>query len=196
MFTGIVEAMGTVVSVSDDRTNRIFTLSCPFTSQLKVDQSLAHDGVCLTVTGISDDKYTVTAIKETLALTTLGTWQAGTRVNLERCMPATGRFDGHIVQGHVDTTAVLSRLEAAQGSWYLHFEHGRNPSQYITVPKGSVCVNGVSLTVVDSSETGFSVAIIPYTWEHTSLQFLKEKDAVNIEFDILGKYMAKLVALR
>jgi riboflavin synthase len=192
MFTGIVEALGTVQSIESVEGNQVFWLSCPFVGDLKVDQSLSHNGVCLTVTEIRGDQYSVTAIRETLQKTTLGSWKTGDQVNLERCMPAHGRFDGHIVQGHVDVQGECTRILEDQGSWRVWFQHPVQPG-FLTVPKGSVCVNGVSLTVVDSSKDGFSVAIIPFTWTHTQFQFLKERESVNLEFDILGKYIQVLL---
>ncbi len=192
MFTGIVESTGLVLDTFTAGSNREFWLSCPFVAELRVDQSLSHNGVCLTVAELAADRYRVTAIDETLRKTNIGSLQAGARVNLERSMPATGRFDGHIVQGHVDTTAVLRKIIDRNGSWALFFEYSPAPG-FVTVAKGSICVNGVSLTVVESHDSGFSVEIIPYTWNHTNLSDLKEGDAVNLEFDILGKYIAKLL---
>ena len=167
-----------------------FTLSCSFTNELKIDQSVAHNGCCLTVVSIDDDQYTVTAIQETMVKTNLGDWKEGTKVNLERCMTMGGRLDGHIVQGHVDTTAKCIGIEDQDGSWKYTFEYN---SEDVTVEKGSVTVNGTSLTVVDSGDTRFSVCIIPYTHEHTNFHTLKLGDRVNLEFDILGKYVSKLL---
>jgi riboflavin synthase len=192
MFTGIVEGLGKVLQVEREGGNLRFWLESPFTAELKVDQSVSHDGVCLTVTGKDEKTYSVTAVEETLNRTTLSAWKNGTLVNLERCMPANGRFDGHIVQGHVDTKAELLSVEDCNGSWKLTFRHDSNAG--MTVQKGSICINGVSLTVVDSLVNAFSVVIIPYTWEHTNLRSLKPGDAVNIEFDILGKYMQKYLS--
>lgn len=194
MFTGIIEAKGIVLETYTDGTNREFWLECPFVNELKVDQSLAHNGVCLTVAELNHNKYRVTAIAETLSKTNLAELKPGDRVNLERCMPATGRFDGHIVQGHVDTTAYLESLIDRNGSWALYFSF-TPASGRITVEKGSICVNGISLTVVESRNDGFSVEIIPYTWEHTNLSSLQIGSSVNIEFDILGKYISKLMNL-
>lgn len=191
MFTGIVEAMGLVLETTREGSNMHFRLSCPFSDELKPDQSLSHNGVCLTVTSVSHDGYAVTAVRETLERTNLGLLQPGDAVNLERCLPATGRIDGHIVQGHVDGKGTLREVEGQNGSWKLSFSHA--PEAGITVAKGSICVNGVSLTVVDSAPDGFSVVIIPYTWEHTNLGSLNPGDQVNLEFDILGKYMQKLM---
>jgi riboflavin synthase len=192
MFTGIVEGIGKVLRTEKVGSNIHFYLESPFTAELHVDQSVSHDGVCLTVTGIQHPEYRVTAVEETLSRTTLSVWEPGTLVNLERCMPAHGRFDGHIVQGHIDDKAILIGLEDRNGSWKLTFSHDANAG--LTVQKGSICVNGVSLTVVDSDVDTFSVVIIPFTWEHTNLHRLKLGEAVNIEFDILGKYMQKYLA--
>jgi riboflavin synthase len=193
MFTGIIEGLGKVLRTEKEGSNVHFDMESPFTAELRVDQSVSHDGVCLTVTRVDYPEYRVTAVEETLSRTTLSAWQPGSLVNLERCMPANGRFDGHIVQGHVDDQAVLAGLEDRNGSWKLTFRH--NPAAGITVQKGSICLNGVSLTVVDSEADTFSVVIIPFTWEHTNLHVLKPGDAVNIEFDILGKYMQKYLSV-
>lgn len=188
MFTGIVEATGTLTSFSDQGDNRTFIFECPFTHELKVDQSLAHNGVCLTVTDIRNNSYSVTAIAETLRRTNLGHLQSGDIVNLERCMIAGGRLDGHIVQGHVDETGTVDSITDENGSW--HYRISYNPdSIHFTVPKGSICINGVSLTVVESTKGQFSVAIIPYTYEHTTFHRLKVGDKVNLEFDVIGKYV-------
>lgn len=193
MFTGIIESMGTILHVRTEGTNRHFTFKAEMTSELKVDQSVAHDGVCLTVVSIEGQSYTVTAVEETLARTTLGTWQVDDLVNLERCTRLGDRLDGHIVQGHVDTTAEVVDIDARDGSWNVHFRHARAP-HHLTVAKGSITVNGVSLTVVDSTEDGFSITVIPYTWDHTGFHRLKTGDRVNLEFDVVGKYVAALVA--
>ncbi len=190
MFTGIVEAQGTVVSIREEGGNKTFEISCPFTAELKVDQSLAHNGVCLTVTDIRNDVYSVTAIAETLRKTNLGLLKNGEKVNLERCMPVGGRIDGHIVQGHVDGTGSCVSVKEENGSWVFRFDYDPK-SEHYTVSKGSICVNGVSLTVVDSGNGFFSVAIIPYTYEHTNFHAFKEGSVVNLEFDILGKYIAE-----
>lgn len=195
MFTGIIESTGKVVGLKREESNLHVRVNCPFTQELKIDQSLAHNGVCLTVVRIEGEEYEVTAIQETLDKTNLGGIQVGDEVNLERCMPMNGRLDGHIVQGHVDTTAELIELLDMNGSWMLSFRHAELPG-FITVEKGSVCVNGISLTVVNSKNNGFSVAIIPYTWEHTNLKNLRVGNHVNIEFDILGKYVSKLFMQR
>jgi len=185
--------MGTILDVRTEGTNRHFTFSAEMTSELKVDQSVAHDGVCLTVVSIGGEQYTVTAVEETLARTTLGTWKVGDVVNLERCTRLGDRLDGHIVQGHVDTTAKVVDIDARDGSWNVAFRHARAP-HHLTVAKGSITVNGVSLTVVDSTEDGISITVIPYTWEHTGFHRLKTGDLVNLEFDVVGKYVATLVA--
>ena len=191
MFTGIIENLAQIVSVQTEGTNTIFELTVPFGDELKVDQSVAHNGVCLTVTELEEKRYKVVAIAETLKRTSLGDWVVGDMVNVERCMPADGRFDGHIVQGHVDTTGTCKSIENKDGSWLIHITY--EATQHITVEKGSICLNGISLTVVDSYEGGFSVAIIPYTYEFTNLHQLKVGDKVNLEFDIIGKYLAKLM---
>ncbi|PKR80243.1 riboflavin synthase [Brumimicrobium salinarum] len=193
MFTGIIEDLGTITKIEKEGSNIHFTLQCSFTNELKVDQSLAHNGVCLTVVDISDNQYTVTAIAETLSKTDLADWNVGRKVNLERCMPANGRFDGHIVQGHVDTVGICTSIIEKQGSWVFTFTY---TSEDITVEKGSITVNGASLTVVDSKENEFSVHIIPFTYEHTVFHQLKIGDKVNLEFDIIGKYLAKMLDKR
>ncbi len=192
MFTGIIETLGTVKAIKNDRSNVIFKIESSFASELKVDQSVAHNGVCLTVTEIEGNVHSVTAIAETLQKTNLNDWETGTYVNLERCMSANGRFDGHIVQGHVDQLGICTKIVDEVGSWRFTFEYEPH-YQNITVEKGSICVNGVSLTVVDSRANSFSVAIIPYTFEHTNFQQLMVGTRVNLEFDILGKYIAKLL---
>lgn len=190
MFTGIIEALGTVEDIRKDGENVHFTLSGPFTHELKIDQSVAHNGCCLTVVNIEGERYVVTAILETLKKTNLGDWQKGTKVNLERCMQMNGRLDGHIVQGHVDTTAVCKEIEDQDGSWKYTF---RYDTEDPTVEKGSVTINGTSLTVVDSKDQEFSVCIIPFTYTHTNFHTLKPGDRVNLEFDIIGKYVAKIL---
>lgn len=194
MFTGIIESTGYVEHIENEGSNSHFKIRSPISSALKVDQSVAHDGVCLTVTEVVGDAHRVTAIAETLKRTSLINWTIGKQVNLERCMKADGRFDGHIVQGHVDCIGILDKIVDRNGSWGLYFTHAPGDT-FITVPKGSICVNGVSLTVVESDSSFFSVEIIPYTWQHTNLGALKPGDSVNLEFDIIGKYLAVL-ALR
>jgi riboflavin synthase len=192
VFTGIIETTGTVESLSREGTNLNLTFASSISSELKIDQSVAHNGVCLTVTGIGNGTHTVTAIKETLHKTTLGKLQKGSLVNLERCMLMNGRLDGHIVQGHVDQTAVCTARTEQNGSWLFTFRYDEAQGN-ITVEKGSVCVNGISLTVIGSKPGNFSVAIIPYTFEHTNLRYIQPGDEVNVEFDIIGKYVAKLL---
>ena len=195
MFTGIVEATGRVEKIEQEGTNVHFTLSCPFNSELKIDQSLAHDGVCLTVVECSNECYVVTAIDETMQKTCLGDWRVGDEVNLERCMMMGDRFDGHMVQGHVDTTGQLVDITSQEGSHILTIEHPQT-DEWMTVPKGSITVNGISLTVVESVEGRFSIALIPYTWEETTMHLLKVGDRVNLEFDVIGKYIGKMLASR
>ena len=190
MFTGIIEQLAEVVALKKEGSNLHISLKSTITSELKIDQSMAHNGVCLTIVSIDGDNYTVTAIKETLEKSNLGLFQVGSKVNLERCLQIGGRFDGHIVQGHVDQMAICTEIKEENGSHLFTFEHKQ--SDNITVEKGSVCVNGVSLTIVNSKDTSFSVAIIPYTFEHTNFQNITIGDAVNIEFDTLGKYIAKM----
>ena len=190
MFTGIIEQLGTIKSIEKEGENIHFTLAAEFTQELKIDQSVAHNGCCLTVVELSDNQYTVTAIQETLIKTNLSEWNVGTKVNLERCMIMNGRLDGHIVQGHVDTTAKCIGIENKDGSWKFTFEYQSND---VTVEKGSVTINGTSLTVVDSKEKQFSVHIIPYTYEFTNFHQLEIGSTVNLEFDIIGKYVAKMM---
>lgn len=192
MFTGIIEATGVVEKMERQESNIEFTLSCPFTQELKIDQSLAHNGCCLTVVKIEGDQYTVTAINETLEKTNLGTWEVGSVVNLERCMVMNGRLDGHIVQGHVDKTGEVFAIENKDGSYYITIRYEEDGA-FTTVPQGSITVNGISLTVANSADNQFSVAIIPYTWERTNMRNIKVGDKVNLEFDIIGKYVAKLM---
>jgi len=192
MFTGIIESSGQVEKLEQEQSNLHIWCSCPFTHELKIDQSLAHNGVCLTVVEIKGDIYKVTAIKETLDKTNLGNMKVGDIVNLERCMPANGRFDGHIVQGHIDQTAVCIERKEENGSWSFTFEYDTSKAN-ITVEKGSVTVNGVSLTVVNAQKDKFSVSIIPYTFGHTNFKTMQVKDTVNLEFDIVGKYVARIL---
>lgn len=196
MFSGIIEEFATIVAIEKDRENIDFSLKCSFTDELKIDQSVAHNGVCLTVVKIDGDIYTVTAMKETLERSNLGLLKVGDKVNVERSMLMNGHLDGHIVQGHVDETAVCTAMEDADGSTYFTFEYPENAEMarkgYFTVDKGSVTVNGVSLTVCNPGANTFQVAIIPYTLEHTNFCDIKPGSVVNIEFDILGKYIARL----
>ncbi|QED38416.1 riboflavin synthase [Antarcticibacterium arcticum] len=194
MFTGIIEEQGEVVEVAGDRDNLQIKIAAKMTSELKIDQSVAHNGVCLTVVEIQGEIYTVTAIKETLDKTTLGSFHKGKRVNLERGMQLGARLDGHIVQGHVDQTGVCTLVKEENGSWLFTFEYDAQ-LQNITIEKGSITVNGVSLTVVNSKNNEFSVAIIPYTYNNTTFNSLKTGDIVNLEFDVIGKYVKRLTAL-
>ena len=194
MFTGIVEEMAKVEAIEKDKSNTHYTLSCSFVEELQIDQSVAHDGVCLTVVALTDKTYTVTAIEETLQKTNLNAWEVGDNINLERCIKLNDRLDGHVVQGHVDQVGNVERITDENGSFKIYISYKANT--FVTVQKGSICVNGVSLTVVDSDDNGFSIAIIPYTWEHTNLGNLKVGDQVNLEFDILGKYVQKLMEKR
>ena len=188
MFTGIIEEIGSVKAISREAGNIHFTIAAKMTKELKVDQSVAHNGCCLTIVAIHDECYQVTAIQETLDKTNLNHWEIGTEVNLERCLVMNGRLDGHIVQGHVDTVATCTHYEEQNGSWKYTFQY---KDEQLTVEKGSITINGTSLTVVDSQENGFSVCIIPYTFENTNFKNLKTGDIVNLEFDIIGKYVAK-----
>lgn len=216
MFTGIIETLGTVKNIEQDQSNIHFTIESPISGDLKVDQSVSHNGVCLTVTEVGSSKFEVrsserslgisnfeprtsifhrvTAVQETLRRSNLGDWTIGTLVNLERCMPMGGRLDGHIVQGHVDTVAECVAIVETGGSWRFTFRYAPTP-EHLLVDKGSVALNGISLTVVEPAEDLFSVAIIPYTWEHTNLNRVRVGDAVNIEFDIIGKYIARHLAV-
>ena len=195
MFTGIVETTAEIIEIIAENTNLTFRLRSSLASELKIDQSVSHNGVCLTVTHIETDTYRVTAVDETLKKTNAGRWKVGTKVNLERCMSANGRFDGHIVQGHVDQTATCTHVEEVGGSWLYDFQYDPAAGN-ITVEKGSICINGVSLTVFNSQVDGFRVTIIPYTYQHTNFHQLQTGNEVNLEFDILGKYMQKILATR
>jgi riboflavin synthase len=190
MFTGIVECLGKILAIEQEEGNIHFSIQSPISSELKIDQSVSHNGVCLTVVKIEGDIHVVTAIQETLNKTDLAFWKVGDALNLERCLKVDARFDGHIVQGHVDCIAKCIQKVQQNGSWVLRFEY-QNPG--ITVEKGSVTVSGISLTVVDSADQKFSVAIIPYTHEHTIMQYIQEGSTVNIEFDVVGKYIQKLM---
>ena len=194
MFTGIIEAFGKVVNLKKDQENLHLRIESPLSREFKIDQSLAHNGVCLTIVDTAGDQYTVTAIQETLEKTNLGKLKIGDLVNLERAMMVNSRLDGHIVQGHVDQTGFCSGIDFRQGSWFFDFEYNQYEKN-ITVEKGSICVNGVSLTVVKSSLNKFSVAIIPYTYDHTNFHQIQKGDTVNIEFDMIGKYISKLYDL-
>lgn len=194
MFSGIIECLGTVTELKSDKGNLHISVSATFTNELKIDQSVAHNGVCLTVVGIDGDVYTVTAIDETLKKTNLSHLKFGDSINLERCTKLGDRLDGHIVQGHVDQTAICKSINETNGSWEFTFEYDSKHNN-ITVEKGSVCVNGVSLTVVNSQNNSFSVCIIPYTFEHTNFKAIAVGSTVNLEFDIIGKYVSKLVGM-
>lgn len=191
MFTGIVEAISTVVGLKKEGGNLHISLRCPFAKELKIDQSVAHNGVCLTVVDIKDDVYTVTAIDETLKKSNLGLFKVGDEVNVERSMLMGARLDGHIVQGHVDQTGICTAIEAQNGSYIYRFSYDQDVYGNVTIPKGSISVNGTSLTVVDSEKGFFSVAIIPYTYENTNFHAFKVGTVVNLEFDVIGKYVAR-----
>lgn len=193
MFAGIVEETARVVELEKDKGNLHITLTCSFVKDLKIDQSISHNGVCLTVVKKGDNTYTVTAVKETLEKSNLGLLQKGDPVNVERSLRIDSLLDGHLVQGHVDQTAVCTGVREAEGSWYYTFEYEPSREDYITVEKGSVSVNGVSLTVVNSKEKSFEVAIIPYTWEVTNFHAIKKGTVVNLEFDIIGKYIHRIL---
>jgi riboflavin synthase len=193
MFSGIVEEAASVVKIEKEKNNLHITMKCSFTKELKIDQSVSHNGVCLTVIKKLKDSYTVTAIRETLEKSNLGLLKVGDKVNLERSTKLDGRLDGHMVQGHVDQTAVCTQVKEAGGSWYYTFKYKPLQDDYLTVEKGSVCVNGVSLTVVNSKPKSFQVAIIPFTYEVTNFHQFRKGTVVNIEFDILGKYIARII---
>lgn len=192
MFTGIIESLAKLVSIEKNGDNITFTFNSKISNELKIDQSLAHNGICLTVIDIKNDNYSVVAIKETVLKTSIKNWKVGDSVNIERAMKMGARLDGHMVQGHVDQIAVCERIIEENGSWYFKFSY--KDSENITIEKGSIAINGVSLTVVDSKKESFSVAIIPYTYEHTNFKFLKIGDSVNIEFDMIGKYISKIIS--
>lgn len=195
MFTGIVETLGVITKIEKDQENLHLSLTSAITNELKIDQSVSHNGICLTVTAIEGNQYNVTAIKETIQKTNIGSWKVSDIVNLERAMRLGDRLDGHLVQGHVDQTAVCTQIESAQGSTYFTFEYDKSLGN-ITIEKGSITVNGVSLTVVNSEPNSFSVAIIPYTFEHTNFKNLTVGSLVNLEFDVIGKYITRLNALK
>jgi riboflavin synthase len=190
MFTGIIEQTGVILDVFDTGTNRSFLVGSGLSGQLKVDQSVSHSGVCLTVEKLEENSHQVTAIAETLSKTNLGHWQKGTIINIERCVPMNGRLDGHLVQGHVDATAICAAVEDQNGSWLYTFQY---PSEFahLLIEKGSICVNGISLTAFGLVDNRFSVAIIPYTYEQTNLKQVKAGDSINLEFDMVGKYLAR-----
>ncbi len=192
MFTGIIEGLGKVISLDPENGNLHITLECTFANELKIDQSVSHNGVCLTVVKCDNVAYTVTAISETLRKSNMGLLKNGDVVNLERSMIMNGRIDGHIVQGHIDMTALCTKVADQNGSWLYYFEYDDDSA--VTIEKGSICVNGVSLTVVDSKRNSFSVAVIPYTWEHTNFKNIKKDSVVNLEFDVIGKYVARILS--
>ena len=192
MFTGIVELCGKIQRIEKQQSNVSFEVVSALAPQLKIDQSVSHNGVCLTVTAVNEHSHWVTAVNETLLKTTLGAWQTGDLVNLERCMPANGRFDGHIVQGHVDQVGVCTQVQEVAGSWLYDFEYDDTTGNF-TVEKGSICINGVSLTVFDVAPKKFRVTIIPYTYEHTTFQTLQQGQRVNLEFDVIGKYVRAMI---
>ena len=195
MFTGIIETLAIIKEIKKNKDNLDITVRCSMVHELKVDQSVAHNGVCLTVVSIEKDQYTVTAIKETIEKTNLGDWKINDSVNLERAMKLDARLDGHIVQGHVDQTGICKHIEETNGSWRYTFQYNKSLSN-ITIEKGSITVNGVSLTVVDSKTDEFSVAIIPYTYEHTNFKDFVVGSKINLEFDVIGKYVSRLYSLR
>jgi riboflavin synthase len=194
MFTGIIEALGTIHNISTQGTNRTFWVKSPLTGELKVDQSINHNGACLTVEEIRDGMHMVTAVKETLEKTNLGNWENDKVINLERAMMLSDRVDGHLVQGHVDATAICTDKKSEKGSWLYCF---RYPAEFgaLIIEKGSICIDGISLTAFDVTKDHFSVAIIPYTYHHTSIQFIQSNDTVNIEFDMLGKYVLRRLTI-
>ncbi len=195
MFTGIIEKLGKVKNITKDGTNLHFTISSGLESELYIDQSIAHNGVCLTVVEITEDNYVVTAIEESILKSNLQNWQVGTKVNLERCMTPDKRLDGHFVQGHVDTTSVCTNISSVDGSWYFTFRIPDGGYELI-VDKGSICINGTSLTVILVDDHHFKVAIIPYTYQHTNFHTIQVGDQVNIEYDILGKYVNRIMKKR
>jgi riboflavin synthase len=195
MFTGIIEGMGTLESIRQEGGNRSFYISSPITGELKTDQSLSHNGICLTVEEVTPPVYKVTAVAETLSKSTAGSWKTGDKINLERSMVMNGRLDGHLVQGHVDTTAICQDITGQGGSWLYDFRF-QTVHAALLIEKGSVCLNGISLTVFNVTKSTFSVAVIPFTYEHTNLKFLEKGGSVNIEFDMIGKYVTRLISLR
>lgn len=195
MFTGIIETTGEVISVENQGSNLHFTIKSEISAQLKADQSVAHNGVCLTIEEVNNGLHRVTAISETLQKTNLGSWRSGTRINLERCLEMNGRLDGHIVQGHTDGTATCLSIDPLEGSFEIRFRLN-SPDAGLVIEKGSICINGISLTCFKVKENCFSVGIIPYTFAHTNISELKQADLVNIEFDVIGKYIQRMIGLR
>ncbi len=194
MFTGIIEATGVVKEIEQDGTNIHFTFESPISNELKIDQSLAHDGVCLTTVRIDGNTHTVTAVEETMKRSNMERLEVGSLVNLERAMKSDGRLDGHIVQGHVDATAKCVKIEVLEGSWYFTFQYQSSP-EHLLVDKGSICINGVSMTVVSPTLEQFSIAVIPYTFEHTNFKTMQIDTVINLEFDVIGKYISKYLAV-
>jgi riboflavin synthase len=195
MFTGIVETLGIIESIEANGSNRSFWINSPISDALKIDQSVSHNGVCLTVDALQNGQHRVTAIEETLKKTNLGQWQQGQKVNLERCLPMNGRLDGHLVQGHVDSTATCTQVHQHNGSWEYQFQFDP-PFANLIIEKGSICLNGISLTVFNVGQQHFSVAIIPYTFEHTNIHQVQVGHSVNIEFDLIGKYINRAIGLK
>jgi len=195
MFTGIIEALGQVKQIATSGTNKTFWIESPLSGELKVDQSVAHNGVCLTVEAVQENSYRVTAIQETLEKTALNNWEVGTNINLERSLLPTSRLDGHFVQGHIDTTGICEKIKDKDGSTELTFSFPKKFAPLV-IEKGSIAVNGISLTVFDVKKHSFTVAIIPYTWQHTNLQYLQKEDKVNLEFDMVGKYILRRAELK
>jgi riboflavin synthase len=195
MFTGIIEAVGSVKKISSSGSNKTFWIESPISAEFKVDQSISHSGVCLTVEEIEGSLHKITAIDETLKKTTLNSWQPGTSVNIERCLALNGRLDGHFVQGHVDTTGICKKRTDKKGSWEFEFEFPKKFAELV-IEKGSVCINGISLTAFNVKRKSFAVAIIPYTFEHTSIKDVNTGDTVNLEFDIIGKYLLRSISLK
>lgn len=194
MFTGIIECTGTIEKILKNGDNLTFEISAQISKELKTDQSVSHNGICLTVESVNNGIHTVTAIKETLTKSNAGSWKNGQLINIERCMTMNGRIDGHIIQGHVDATATCIAISESNGSWIMTFKYDFSFAHLI-IEKGSICINGISLTCFNVNDTSFSVAIIPYTWQHTNLKYLEIDDEVNIEFDIIGKYLARFKSL-
>jgi riboflavin synthase len=195
MFTGIIESLGTIHSIDIQGTNRTFWIGSPISQQLSIDQSLSHNGVCLTVEGVKDNLHRVTAIEETFKKTSLGDWRPGDLVNLERCLVMNGRLDGHIVQGHVDATAVCLERRDLDGSWEFRFEFPKKFS-HLVIEKGSICLNGTSLTIFNVKKSKFDIAVIPYTYDHTNIQSVVPGSRVNLEFDMIGKYVSRMIKTR
>ena len=195
MFTGIIEAIGTIETVISSGTNRTFWVASPISTEFSIDQSISHNGVCLTIEEIKNGQHRITAIDETLAKTNLRNWEKGTSVNIERCLQMNGRLDGHIVQGHVDTTARCIEIKSKDGSWEYTFQFDKKFASLI-IEKGSITINGTSLTLFNVTDNSFSIAIIPYTYEHTNIQFVQKEDEVNIEFDMIGKYVNRFMQFK